>query len=106
MTLMQRFPAFVPPIVDLPWSLGRAGHQAWRTGGGSNLRNDLIVKGGHQLRSRRNLAIGYHELLQGHPQNRLRPLPPRQPGSGAGPAPQGGREHEQPNLTLPSVSGF
>jgi hypothetical protein len=34
------------------------------TGGGSDLRNDLILKGGRQLLSPRNLGVGYSEFLQ------------------------------------------
>jgi hypothetical protein len=39
------------------------------TGGGSDLRNDLVLKGGRQLLSPRNLAIGYNEFLQSNGQD-------------------------------------
>ncbi len=46
------------------WSASGNLASSLATGGGSDLRNDLILKGGRQLRSPRTLAIGYNEFLQ------------------------------------------
>jgi hypothetical protein len=41
------------------WSASGSLISSLATGGGSDLRNDLVLQGGHQLRSPRNVAIGY-----------------------------------------------
>jgi hypothetical protein len=51
------------------WSLNGNLASSLATGGGSDLRNDLTFQGGRQLRSPRNLVIGYNEFLQSGEQN-------------------------------------
>jgi hypothetical protein len=45
------------------WFVGGNLTSSLATGGGSDLRNNLVLKGGYQLRSPRNLIIGYNEFL-------------------------------------------
>jgi putative salt-induced outer membrane protein YdiY len=51
------------------WSASANLISSLATGGGSDLRNDLVFQGGHQLRSPHNLAIGYSEFLQSNEQD-------------------------------------
>jgi hypothetical protein len=51
------------------WFVGGNLTSSLATGGGSDLRNNLVLKGGYQLRSPRNLIIGYNEFLQSNEQN-------------------------------------
>jgi hypothetical protein len=46
------------------WSLSGNFASSLATGGGTDLRNDLIFKGIHQLRSPRNVVLGCSEFLQ------------------------------------------